>query len=353
MTVAPPHHSPTKDSITGLELSPNKARKKARAKRKPPTTKAQIDSLAIEDRRVYNALNAKWKNRGPGGTKLHLSDAVLLRYLRHHAFNESETWHALQKLKKPNVRNLFALDATMLHDQLRSKTLFPLPGLRTRGDHEVFYMKPSRYHPKHTPTSLVIQNLAYIMNCMLEKKANAENGIAFLANMNDWTFEHFSTDYCRQFMNMLQGKLVPVRVTMFFIVNPPQWFGKVWQIMKPMLSPSFQKKVYMLSESELFVHLPFNYEQYMPDDFETGRASTVEIVDAFVRRRLQIEADRARTAARPLTDTSVATVSTENSPMPPKETSIPVEVSRCGCGLFYRGREPKPQHGVEMRPRHS
>jgi hypothetical protein len=58
------------------------------------------------------------------------------------------------------------------------------------------------------------------MNVMMEKEKACEEGIGFVADMNDWTMENFSVSYCYQFMMMLQGR-VPARVRQFLIVNPP------------------------------------------------------------------------------------------------------------------------------------
>ena len=168
--------------------------------------------------------------------------------------------------------------------------LFPVPGLFTKNQLEAFYMKPSRHLPRTTPTRAVIKELAYIMNTMLEKESNCTNGIAFTANMNDWEFgKHFETSYCSHFMKMLQGERIPVRVELFLIVNPKPWFKYVWNIMRPMLSDEFRAKVHMISESLLVEYLANGYEQYLPDEMESGEVPTSSIVQNFVGHRLRVE----------------------------------------------------------------
>eukprot|EP00977_Amphora_coffeiformis_P005748 scaffold1221_cov207-Amphora_coffeaeformis.AAC.7 len=130
-----------------------------------------------------------------------------------------------------------------LKDQLETQTLFPLPSLCGVNDiDDFFYMRPSRHCPASTPTSTVIANLVYVMDCLYERRRNYQHKIGFIANMNDWTMAHFSVDYCWQFMQVLQGHTAPGNVDLFLIVNPPAWFDTVWKIMKPMLVPSFRKK---------------------------------------------------------------------------------------------------------------
>lgn len=58
---------------------------------------------------------------------------------------------------------------------------------------------------------------------MLEKEDCSTRGVAFVANMKGWTRHNFSLDYCRDFMNMLEGNVVPAKVELFLIVDPPVW----------------------------------------------------------------------------------------------------------------------------------
>merc|ERR1712125_313000 len=104
---------------------------------------------------------------------------------------------------------------------------------------------------------------------------SATEGIAFLANMNDWTFTKFSVSYCYEFMMMLQGR-VPVRVRLFLIMNP-------------MLAADFRKKVHIIPEAKLGEFLMDGYEDYLPDDFKSGKASTDDMVNDFIDYRKLVE----------------------------------------------------------------
>ena len=90
-------------------------------------------------------------------------------------------------------------------------------------------------------------------------------------------------------MQALQGHTTPVRVTHFLIVNPPAWFGKIWTIMKTMLSSEFQKKVHMIPECQLADFLAPGFEELLPDDMVTGRASTDDMVQDWITYRKFIE----------------------------------------------------------------
>jgi len=190
-------------------------------------------------------------------------------------------------MKKYEKRYL-SISAVKLEEQLMTQTLFVVPNLHSKDGHDFFYMQPSRYHPKQTPTETIIDNLAYCMQVMSEKEKSETEGIAFLANMDGWTFQNFSISYCMNFMMMLQGR-VPVRVRLFLIVNPPAWFGKIWSIMKSMLAADFRKKVHMIPGHRLSEFLEEGFEEYLPDKIASGKAPTDAMVSDFVAYRKFIE----------------------------------------------------------------
>ena len=202
------------------------------------TIAEQIAALSEEEKACFDELKERWNKKDRGHK---YSDAMILRFARcSPGPKKFAVEPAFKVMKNFNPRYL-ELDAEKLEAQLMTKTLFVLPHLKSSEGHDVFYMKCSRYWPKVTSTEQIIDNLVYCMESMVEKQKSCEEGIAFLANMNDWGFSNFSVSYCHQFMMTLQGR-VPVRVRMFLIVNPPSWFGKIWTIMKPMLAPGLPEE---------------------------------------------------------------------------------------------------------------
>eukprot|EP00934_Nitzschia_sp_Nitz4_P004176 Nitzschia sp. Nitz4//scaffold257_size48314//1355//2389//NITZ4_007083-RA/size48314-processed-gene-0.40-mRNA-1//-1//CDS//3329544430//4166//frame0 len=186
----------------------------------------------------------------------------------------------IMKLLKNTRRRYFELSAFDLSDQLLSKTLFPCPGLMSKEGYDTIYMRPSRHFVNETRTRDVIDNLVYVMNHVHLR--NPKGKIAFLANMDDWTMSNFSTTYCAKFMKALQGGLFPAEVSLFIILNPPSWFGKIWKFMKTVLSPEFVKKVVMISDDELPYYMDLDYERYLPDEIPGGEVNTDELVQDFV-----------------------------------------------------------------------
>lgn len=245
----------------------------------------QLSSLTEAERECFDNLKEKWQAKHED---IEFSDEMFLRFARcspgKHKFVESASWKVMKKF---NPRYL-SLKAAPMEEQLLSKTLFPVPGLKTSEGHDVFFMRPARYFPSKTTTEEIIDNLAYCMNTMCEKEKAATEGIGFMAYMNDWKMSNFSVDYCYQFMMMLQGR-VPVRVRQFLIVNPPAWFGMIWKVMKPMLAPDFRKKVHVIKEAKLGEYLEAGFETYLPDETESGKANTQALIEDYVTYRKRVE----------------------------------------------------------------
>lgn len=261
----------------------------------------QLESLTKQEKSCYDTLKKRWEERVEekklkGNKSAHSNiqsfpDEMYLTFARCSPGSKKFDVESAWKVMKAYDQSFITLTASKLESQLESKTLFLVPGLKSKEpeSHDFFYMRPSRYFPKDTSTEIVINNLGYCMSEMVNsKEKNATEGIAFLANMDDWSFTNFSISYCHSFMMMLQGK-VPVRVRMFLIVNPPSWFNNIWSIMKSMLAPDFRKKVHMIPESELNEYLMDGFEEYLPDDIKCGKVPTQDMVNDFIKYRKCVE----------------------------------------------------------------
>ena len=255
------------------------------------TIEEQMNALTDDQKECITKLKSTWEKDGKTKQQEPFSDEMYLRFARNspgsYKFNYKTAYKVMKKYNRTKYEHMKATD---LEHQLLTKTLFPIPNITTKeGNHEIFYMRPSRYFPKQTSTEQIIDNLAYCMSCMLDRSEKSETeGIGFVAYMNDWHMCNFSIDYCFQFMLMLQGR-IPVRVRLFLIVNPPSWFDKIWKIMKLVLASDFRQKVKMIPESDLHLYLNDNYEQYLPDDMECGKANTQDMVQDFITYRKYIE----------------------------------------------------------------
>lgn len=210
-----------------------------------------------------------------------IPDEVIFRFACYYDFQYYDAFVALQDYHNNRRLHLRMVVGSNMLTQFQTKTLFPLVGLKTRrNDCDVIYMRPSRYFPSNKgKTSDLVDNLCYVLNDLSQTKEQCRNGVALVANMNDWTMRNFSHDYCQQFLQALQGKQVPTKVQLFLIVNPPRWFGQVWRVMRPMLSKDFARKVYIIKERRLGDFLMDGYEQFLPDEFANGWKNTDEMLE--------------------------------------------------------------------------
>jgi hypothetical protein len=249
------------------------------------TIDEQIAALASGEKECFDNLKAKWEKQKDSAP---YSDEMILRFARcspgSKKFNEKTAWKVMNKYDPRYLE----LTAAGMEDQLLSKTLFIVPGLKSAEGHDVFYMRPGRYYPKKTSTKTIIDNLAYCMQTMVEKEKACTEGIAFIANLDKWTMGNFSVSYCLEFMKMLQGRS-PVRVRMFVILDPPSWFDMIWRIMKSVLAADFRKKVHMIPKSQIGEFLMTEYPEFLCDDCEGGKANTDEIVRDFIAYRKEVE----------------------------------------------------------------
>lgn len=233
--------------------------------------------LSPEQIRTFANIQAEWETaHSKEAQKKEFTSSQVLRIAIFCAFDKRRS---LKMMHSIDPRH-FNLSAFELGGQLRTRTLFPCPGLKTREGYDVFYMRPSRYYPKETPTSLVIDNLVFVMDKMV-RSTDPTKGIAFLANMEDWTMSNFSIEYCRKFMYYLQGRAFPATVELFLILNPPSWFDKVWVVMKTMMSPTFCRKVRMINNDQLFSYMDIDFEEYLPDEVRGGDVDTGNLARDF------------------------------------------------------------------------
>ena len=252
----------------------------------------QIDSLAPSQRACFDRL----KNEGESMDSLLCTDShsrndgLYLLLARCSGFKYEKASMMMKNWQAGSA--YYLLRCAELKEQLQRQTLFiPSPELKTRSGLSVFYMRPSRYFPKVTPTPIVINNLAYILQVMLEKEDCSTRGVAFVANMKGWTRHNFSLDYCRDFMNMLEGNVVPAKVELFLIVDPPVWFEIIYNIILNMLSEEFAQKVKLVSSQGLGDYLADGYQEFLPDDMEGGKCTTKTAIDDFIRYRVAVEGD--------------------------------------------------------------
>lgn len=154
-------------------------------------------------------------------------------------------------------------------------------------------MQARRFSPSEAPVDAVIDNLVYVMNCMMEDEQQCSRGIGFLIDLSDCKMHHFGVGYFHKLMMAVQGRKLPTRVEMFLLVNQPSWFANMWgAVIKPMLHKDFREKTQRINFHDLKKFLAPDSEQFLPSEIYSGKASSDFIVKCFIDERKFLEADR-------------------------------------------------------------
>lgn len=157
------------------------------------------------------------------GIDQRFTDEQIFRVAQYKNFHVGKSLRLLKRMD-PRFMNT---TARQLEDQLRTQTLFPLPCVHSNAIDSFFYMRPARYNPNVTPTQTIIANLVYVMDSLYERNRDyTKHKIGFIANMNDWTMQHFAVDYCFQFMQALQGRTAPLNVDLVSQFGDPRETSK-------------------------------------------------------------------------------------------------------------------------------
>lgn len=153
-------------------------------------------------------------------------------------------------------------------------------------------MRPSRYFPNKLDDNnhdIIIDNLVYVINSMLENEYSCKDGIGMIIYMNNWIQkDNFTSKYFYQLFKILQGA-IPVRIRLCLLINPPKWFTKIWNVMKHLLNNELKSKIILINENELSKYLKTGFESFLPDDMDTGTLSTNDIVNDYITYRKYIE----------------------------------------------------------------
>jgi len=218
-----------------------------------------------------------------------VSDNIIFRFACYYNFDYEVAESAIaERVDDPHLH--LRMEGQLMK-QFQSLIIFPLPGLMTKNNkHEVLYFHACRHFPAETDTELLIKNMCYVFNDMSTTEDQCRNGVALIADLNQWTFKNFTNECANKFLKAMQHQ-VPTKVATVLVVNAPRWFPKVWKVLRKMVSKSFAKKFIILKNpNQLQDYLMDDCEKYLPLEMGYWRDST-EIVDDFVDMKLHNESN--------------------------------------------------------------
>ena len=139
-----------------------------------------LSRLNKDEYSCYSNLKEIWNEEHPDRP---FDDRMILRFAQCSPGNKPYEFKKAYKAMTQYDRRYLNMTARDIKPQLMSKTLFPVPGLKTIHGQPMFYMRPARYFPKETPTEVIIDNLAYVLQVMSNSQEACVGGIGFLACM--------------------------------------------------------------------------------------------------------------------------------------------------------------------------
>lgn len=182
------------------------------------------------------------------------------------------------------------MEGDLLH-HFEALVMFPLPGLKTK-DHkqDVIYMYAARHFPSDHDNDTLIENMSYILNDLSRTAEQCRNGVASIIDLHKWTFKNFTNECCRKFIQAGQGQHVPTRVGTILVVRAPSWFGKVWKVIKTMMTGDFATRVHILKDTSMLKdYLMEDYEKYLPSEMSEGWRNSEELVEDYIDSRIYDE----------------------------------------------------------------
>ena len=251
----------------------------------------QLSRLTVAQRLCVINLKTTWEN-GDGNKSRRFPDLWYIKFSKCSPGTPYDYKSALKVMQKFDRRTL-TLSVVTIESQLNARTIFPCPGLLSAKGHAVMYFRMSNFSPKKDPVRLMLDSLVYVMNSMMECDDVCTDGLSLVSNMTDLKMTNVSVAYFHKIIMALQGRQLPTRVNLWLLVNPPAWFGSVWQIMRPMMSEEFRSKVFRISEKDMGPFMNEGYENFLPDDMKSGRANTDTIIRNYITERRRLEADKS------------------------------------------------------------
>lgn len=215
--------------------------------------------------------------------RIRLASNEIFRIACFYDFQLSKTKKAIEREQKNPFLRLRVDDD--LEEYMDKQILFPVQDLKTKNNLDVIYLRPSRHFPEHTPTINLTNNLCYVMNDLSRTEEQCRNGVALIANLDEFTMNNLRIDCCHQFMQAVQGNFVPTKMELALIVDPPSYFKQAWKIIRPMLASSFAKKVHVIKREQLSDYLMDGYIKFLPDELG-GLQNTAALVDEYIKVKL-------------------------------------------------------------------
>mmetsp|Transcript_40380 Transcript_40380/g.97491 ORF Transcript_40380/g.97491 Transcript_40380/m.97491 type:complete len:287 (-) Transcript_40380:150-1010(-) len=213
--------------------------------------------------------------------QLDASNQLICRFAIFHGFNVKRASRAIAKNHDHPYLNL-RLEEELAQYIKTTKTLFPLPGLKSAMGSDVIYWHPSSYLPSASSNRLLVESMCYLLNDMNQTIDQCRNGILMIVNMDGYKMKNFHRDTQMRLTKVTEGQVVPTSIVQILIVNPPTFFETIWKVVRPAFSSLFSKRIHFIKSNKLGNYLMEGYEADLPDDFVATGRNAGELVERWL-----------------------------------------------------------------------
>jgi len=218
---------------------------------------------------------------------INFTEIQIFRYACCHGFKYESARKAIKKTCDSPYLYL-RMDGTLV-EIFQGRIMMPLPGLRTKDNSQVIYIRASRYYHSTTSKQHFIDSLYYLLNDMSRTRDDCRGGVSIIANLRGYGVKNYDMDAILQAAKAVEGRLVPTRFSVLLYVDAPKIFMNGWKLLRPLLAPWLAKKVRFIKADQLDSFLMSGYKDFLPDEIEGGWKDTQELVDDYIDLKIYDE----------------------------------------------------------------
>lgn len=214
--------------------------------------------------------------------KLGISADLMFRIAHFHDFNFERAKHTINNCADNKYLNLKMEGDLAKH--FGKRIIFPLVDLKAKDGSNIVYLRPSRYSGDKSSQSMV-ESLCYVLNDLSKTQSQCRDGITLVVHMKRWARENFDQEMWVKMIRILQGDLVPTAIRQVILVDAPDEFQKVWELLEQLMPYNFFKKVRFIKQNKLDMFLKDGYKEYLPNDFKGGWLSAEEVTEDYIDQK--------------------------------------------------------------------
>lgn len=219
--------------------------------------------------------------------RISLTKIQIFRYACGHDFQYESARKAIGETYDSPYMHL-RMNGTLI-ETFQKRIIMPLPGLRTKDNSQVIYMRASRYYHSGTSKQHAIDSLYYLLNDMSRTRDNCRGGVSIIANLRGYCVKDFDMDAILQVAKAVEGRVVPTRFTVLLYIEAPKVFLNGWKLLRPMIAPWLAKKVHFIKADQLDNFLVSGFKDFLPDEIEGGWKDTRELIDDYIDLKIYNE----------------------------------------------------------------